>query len=82
MPSQGFLYSSHHGYHYVLYADGKRSGLMKRSIAQDYAEIFGGTVHKVRKIRTPGWWIFGPVVDLEYTDPMYLKEKNQTTSNQ
>ncbi len=42
---QAFVYPSHHGRHYVLYPDGKRSGYMKWEIAKDYAEIFGGEVY-------------------------------------
>ena len=34
---------------YVLYPDGERSRPMACRVAQDYAKMFGGTIHRTRK---------------------------------
>lgn len=46
MTNNAFLFPRHHGNYYVRYKDGKKSGLMDKDIARDYAEIFGGTVYR------------------------------------
>ena len=44
------------GYYYVVYLDNNVSMLMPWRNAQDYADIFGGTVHK--HSQAPKWWEF------------------------
>lgn len=36
----------HEGKHFVCYPDGKHSRVMPKHNAEDYAEIFGGTVQR------------------------------------
>lgn len=37
------------GNYYVRYTDGKKSALMTKKLAEDYAEMFGGVVYKEAK---------------------------------
>ena len=55
---QAFIWSSHQGRHFVRYKDGAVSGLMSKSVAQDYASIFNGTVccHSTDKTRECSDW--------------------------
>lgn len=41
---QAFIF--HPGRHYVVYSDGCRTKLMRRSTATTYAKIFGGVVRR------------------------------------
>lgn len=41
---QAFIF--HPGFYYVVYPDGERSGYMPKHIANNYAEIFNGKVHR------------------------------------
>ena len=45
-PRQAFSYPGHHGKWIVHYDDGHKSNCMNKSGAKDYAEMFGGTVHR------------------------------------
>ncbi len=46
MARQAFIWPSCRGKHFVIYDDGGRTGCMAKSIARDYAGMFGGTVHR------------------------------------
>ncbi len=54
------LESRRPGYdYYVIYPDGARSRFMDKYTAEDYASIFGGTVHKVYDPRESMTWTNG-----------------------
>lgn len=55
--NQSFAFSRYEGVYFVrYYDDGTITGLMTKSIAKDYAEIFGGKVYKHSRARK--WWQF------------------------
>ena len=62
--NQAFMWPRYKGVYFVKYInDGTISGLMNYNTAQDYAEIFGGKVHKHSRARK--WWQFWkPLLDI------------------